>query len=435
MSLGTGTHQERAKQIIELLLRYVKVLETLRMKAELEDIQLLIKNLNEQNFKILVIGEFNRGKSTVINALLGEKVLPAYPVETTAIINEVKWNTRKYAYLYQGAKKFELTTAALEKGELERYVMVKKGQSNPYDRAELFWPLELCKNGVEIIDSPGLNVRNKERLTQTYSYLPSTDAVIFVSDAQSAGSGSEMNTIEILKDMGHTDILFICNKINMIAPNEQRMVKEEFIDNFAIHTRPGAKYIFFLNAKGALDGRINRDERAIRETGIYQFEEALTDFLVNERGTIKLLRPAQKARTSIQRVIASLADRKASLQAERHQFQERVTKAEKRLDDIGRHRQVIKMDFENFRHSKMGKQVQRAAQSFYQDQLRYVDGWMHDYEIQTPLTNWEFVSNNEEARSRVVGEVEAKLAACMREAFKTWENATLHPLIDKSIDD
>ena len=49
----------------------------------------LKKKLESDNFKVLVIGEFKNGKSTFINSLMGDKVLPAYSTPCTAVINEV----------------------------------------------------------------------------------------------------------------------------------------------------------------------------------------------------------------------------------------------------------------------------------------------------------------------------------------------------------
>jgi hypothetical protein len=131
----------------------------------------------------------------------------------------------------------------------------------------------------------------------------------------------------------------------------------------------------------------------------------------------------------------SLADYKESLQAHHQKLRENVAKAEKYLDDIERHQQIIKIGFENFRHSKMKRQVRYAAHRFYQDQLLHIDEWVNEYEIQSPLTPIEFSSNNIiDACKRVINEVERELSAHMSDAFKIWEGQRLCPLIDGEID-
>ena len=72
----------------------------LGMKGWQETISQLTDKVNSDRFKVLVLGEFKRGKSTLINALLGEEVLPAFATPCTAIINEVKWGEKKKAIVH-----------------------------------------------------------------------------------------------------------------------------------------------------------------------------------------------------------------------------------------------------------------------------------------------------------------------------------------------
>ncbi len=86
------------------------------------------------------MGEFDTGKSTLINALLGAKVLPAWHSETTAIPCEIKYTDEPpYAKLYSSDK----LSKRMQPGELEKELVVPEGTQNPYRRAEIFWPLDL----------------------------------------------------------------------------------------------------------------------------------------------------------------------------------------------------------------------------------------------------------------------------------------------------
>lgn len=158
-------HRERSRRLASLIHQHLVVLEKLEMNNERTVIQPLEQSVLSDTFKILVMGEFNRGKSTLINAMLGKKVLPAYPIETTAIINEIKWGEHPRALLhYHESNDAAQKVKEVSIGEIEKYVIAKnKSYDNPYDKVELFWPLELCHDGVEIIDSPGLNVVSRER--------------------------------------------------------------------------------------------------------------------------------------------------------------------------------------------------------------------------------------------------------------------------------
>ncbi len=81
--------------------------------------------------------------------------------------------------------------------QLESYVKVSAeddddGRLNPYVKADLYWPIDLCRNGVELIDTPGLDELNQAREEETIAYLPKVDAVVMVLDAQQAATRSEI---------------------------------------------------------------------------------------------------------------------------------------------------------------------------------------------------------------------------------------------------
>ena len=94
---------------------------------------------------------------------------------------------------------------------------------NPYDRVEVFWPLELCRSGVEA-STPGLNDR-LSRQKITLDYLAHVDAVLFVVAADMLGSMSELAVVErTLLPAGHGTALFIVNRINLIDADERDAV-------------------------------------------------------------------------------------------------------------------------------------------------------------------------------------------------------------------
>jgi ribosome biogenesis GTPase A len=91
----------KKQQLESLIEKQLDVLSNLEMTAWQRDVERLRARVQQDNFKVFVMGEFKRGKSTFINALLGEKVLPAYAIPCTAIINEVKWGNQPRAVLHQ----------------------------------------------------------------------------------------------------------------------------------------------------------------------------------------------------------------------------------------------------------------------------------------------------------------------------------------------
>src|SRR5215217_6473331 len=92
--------QRQRETLASLMKDQAQVLRSIGQPSQVETITRLREHLLQDDFKVLVLGEFKTGKSTFINALLGAEVLPAYATPTTAIINEVKWGEERKALLY-----------------------------------------------------------------------------------------------------------------------------------------------------------------------------------------------------------------------------------------------------------------------------------------------------------------------------------------------
>ncbi len=333
----------KKQQLGHLIDQQLEILRSLEMVAWTRDVEKLRTRAQRDNFKVFVMGEFKRGKSTFINALLGEKVLPAYAIPCTAIINEVKWGNQPQAILHHLAiaDGSVLPPQEIPVNSIDDYVVIKESKqgyfggtevvyTNPYEKVELLWPLEICRDGVEVIDSPGLN-EDIQRQEITLEYLKTVDVVLFVIACDFPISSSEMQVIEMIRDAGHEDIFFVCNRINMISPEEQGLVKDRCIRLLAPFTREGARNIFFVNARGALEARQANNSILFEQSGIGFLEERLKTFLATERGRVKLLRPAIELRSSVREAQRTLPEREKLMRGDLSKIQERYAKADEEL--------------------------------------------------------------------------------------------------------
>ncbi len=293
-------------------------LNMIQLEKKLSDLRDKIKR---DTFKIQIVGNFKNGKSTFINSFLGESVLPAYALPCTAVINEVKYGTEKRAVVHfknplPKTLPSELSPAVLKHinthlpgsvppievdyDKIEDYVVIPVGKDprdmlleSPYERVELFWPLELLKNGIEIIDSPGLN-EHTTRTKVTMDFLTKSDAIIFVLNATMLCSRDEMTFIEkSLHANGFKDLFFVVNRFDMIPDAEKKRIMSFAKKNLVSMTNIGEKGIFFVSAKTALDARMADDKKALEMSGMPAFEKILSLFLTKKKGSMKLLSPAR----------------------------------------------------------------------------------------------------------------------------------------------
>src|SRR4051812_47238893 len=135
----------------------------------------LVAKLEEDRFHLVVVGEFNHGKTTFVNALLGATVLPMGVTPTTAAIHHVKWAETPRATVVSTSGKRESIDFERARG------FAVGGGEDPreVDFLEIGYPSPLLAERILLVDTPGVNDLSLQRADITYSYIPRADAVLF----------------------------------------------------------------------------------------------------------------------------------------------------------------------------------------------------------------------------------------------------------------
>ena len=246
----------------ELLERLARALEAFGPDVEAGDLQ-RFREATEQLaglFLLVIAGEFNSGKSSFINALLGERVLPEGVTPTTDRINLLRHGP-------------EITERPLEAYLLERT-----------------HPAELLRE-LNVVDTPGTNavIRRHEELTS--DFIPRADLVLFVTSADRPFSESEREFLEQIRQWGKK-IVFIVNKIDILAgPAEQAEVIAYVSDNAAA-LLGDVPQVFPVSARRAVQARTEAAADKWEQSGFDTVEEYLLRTLdQEERIRLKLLNP------------------------------------------------------------------------------------------------------------------------------------------------
>lgn len=250
--------REKKGALVSLIKESSGIINDISLTQYAEGLRQLGQKVDNDTFKIQIVGTFKNGKSTFINALLGEDILPTKAVPCTAVINEIKYGESKKAILnfrnplpktllsdipaatlahMQAHGMTNVPPMEIDYDRISDYVTIpvdgdpdEISLKSPYLSVELFYPSALLKEGVEIIDSPGLN-ENDERTAVTLEYLDKADAIIFLLDATKACAKDEMDTIEdILVPKGFDDMFFVVNRFDLIVAREQADIKR-FVEN------------------------------------------------------------------------------------------------------------------------------------------------------------------------------------------------------------
>ena len=264
-------------------------------------------------FKIAVVGEFKRGKSTLINALLGSRILPDSVLPCSATLNRVTYGPTPSVHIFYKEKEGE--SKPVEEIRVEELVdfvtkLTPESEVKAADikEAVVFYPTPYCRDKADIIDTPGLN--DDENMTSvTLSVIPKTDAAIMLVMAQAPFAGTEgdfLNKKMLASDIGR--VLFVVNRIDEIEPEdrerlyrhiEQRIGKSvrqraaelygEGTEDYVMFVkRTGNPRVFGVSAKQALKAKVSGDDKLLRESGFFEFEHALEHFLTYEKGNITI---------------------------------------------------------------------------------------------------------------------------------------------------
>ena len=215
-------HKQAKREIVARFQQLAELAERVGMVTLARDIRTTrIPKLESERFHLVVLGEFNHGKSTFVNALLGSDILPTGITPTTASINHVVWAQSPTArvVLTSGESK------QLDPNQLKEWVTVAGGHASEVAYVELGYPSELLRNNVVLVDTPGVNDLNEQRAEVTYGYVPRADAVVFLLDAGQALKDSEREFLRSrVFESARDRLIFVLGKMDMLSPDERTAV-------------------------------------------------------------------------------------------------------------------------------------------------------------------------------------------------------------------
>lgn len=242
----------------------------------------LVQKLEADRFHLVVVGEFNHGKSTFVNALLGKQVLPVGVTPTTAVIHHLLYSEEPSAsVVYTSGAKSDIAF-----DQVRSFVVGAESKDSKNEAAgevqylEVRYPAELLKERIVLVDTPGVNDLSLQRADITYSYIPRSDAVLFLVDAGQPLKESERVFLqEKLLGQSRDKIIFVVTKRDIWNEDEQKEALDYIRTELAkLIKKP---VVFSVSAEQALEGQVSG-------SGMPELLAHLTNFLAEERGRIQL---------------------------------------------------------------------------------------------------------------------------------------------------
>jgi GTP-binding protein EngB required for normal cell division len=283
----------------------------------------LVKKLEADRFHLVVVGEFNHGKTTFVNALLGKDLLPVGVTPTTAVIHHLEYGDAPGAtVVYESGQKASLAVEDVKKYAVSG-ALASSSEHGDVKYLEVSVASPILKERIVLVDTPGVNDLSLQRADITYSYIPKSDAVLFLLDAGQPLKESERVFIqEKLLARARNKIIFVVTKRDIWDPSEEaealRYIRTE-LDKIL----PGAP-LFPVSAEKALAG-----DRS--GSGIDELIGHLMSFLAEERGPILLKNAVGQANEVTKLIGKGIDARKRAVQMSANELSRRIEFLEKDL--------------------------------------------------------------------------------------------------------
>lgn len=345
------------------------------IKSPQEIINDLIYKVENDVFKVMIVGEFSTGKSTFLNALLGEDILPMAVRPTTATINLIKYNENKSADIHFFGERDEngkeITDGKIENiplSELKDYTTSLTKESNEKSKevklVQVYYPSEYCNNGVEVLDTPGLNSTNGHHERATIEYLPNGNVGIMLFSATQFLTKSESNYLKTFKKY-MDKMFFVANKIDFID-------KEELLETIPfwesqlkdiLHSKNDIK-IYPIVAKDSLNGNG-------KDAGFHNFKLALENFLTSDEKAIEIINPPINTVLSIiTTLIANIQLQLDGMQFSSEEFEKMISENMPKLERIRKRKKEL-IDYISNKEELLYSKVDVEISSFIDN---YLDG-------------------------------------------------------------
>lgn len=336
-----------------------------------QKLQKLRDRLAEERFHLALLGQFKRGKSTLLNALLGEALLPTSVVPLTAIPTFLYPGPKLQARIvYQNGHNPDTFTPRQSRELTTILARFVTEEGNPHNQrnvayAEVYHPAPLLRRGVVLIDTPGIGSTFRHNTEATLNFLPQCDAALFLVSADPPLTEVE---VEFLKEVRAkvARLFFILNKVDYLNAAEQQaahsFLKKVLREQVGL---ANPEPIFCVSARQGLEARQTDNPQLWQRSGLVELEEHLLHFLVLDKTEVLQTALARKAVDLLAETLMRLRLTVRSLQLPLAELTERRQLFEQKLAEVEQQR-LTAQDLLAGDHKRLAALLEEQAEQLRQ---------------------------------------------------------------------
>lgn len=430
---------------------------------EINSVLEIARKKTNERFVVLIIGAFSSGKSSMINALIGEELLPHGFLPETAVLGELHYGKTKSITLFPKKGKwksdapFKLQKATRD--EIAKYISLSSDEAinarekttdggdsvridAKFEKMVIQWPLDILKDGVVLVDSPGIN----DPYSSDYivnDYLPNADAIVYVMDSQHAYQHTDKTQLETINNIGRKNIITgytfydIVEKNTQKKPEELNRIRRTLINHMLKHTNLGEVSIHFLDSMGGLDAKLSNNPAEWRKSGFEGFENYIGQYLVEGKGKDQVRNMISTIIIQANKMAKDAARLNSAANQDAKELEQRISEA---AENLKRTRKNAFDTGRNYRHSLENylPEAERMTREFVTQKLpQMVD--LENFEPETTLPDgmrklWPFGEKGARAKAAMIQkECQEELIRRMNVEYKKWISTTLGDYIQTAV--
>ncbi|ACK70845.1 Dynamin family protein [Gloeothece citriformis PCC 7424] len=337
-----ATFQQQKQQILQVFDQVIAFAKLHKYSDTLKHLEQGQKHLAEGKLLVVVCGEFKQGKSSLLNAFLNETGLFPVDIEvTTNLVSTITYGAKEKISVVLGEQNKE-TVKQIQRDEIPDYVTEQRNSRNAKKAKMLVIesPNPQLKEGLVLVDTPGIGSLNTEHTAITYAFIPNADAILFVTDALKPLTTEELDFLK-KRILPHTkNIIFLITKIDTLASSDQEVVLENNREKLAetLDCSPRKISLIPVSSRAKLDYLEYDEITDLKHSNFEELEQTIWQLVSEQTGQTFLLNALDELNQCLSEIKAPMQVAwnahqnctKEELDAQEHQIKD----TQKRLQDL-----------------------------------------------------------------------------------------------------
>jgi len=327
------------------------------------DVRQLVGRISEGRFFVACVGQFKRGKSTLLDALVGEPILPTGVVPVTTVPTVLRYGTERTARVLIDGK-----WRTIRPEELSHYVSEELNPENKkrVDGVEAFLPSPLLASGMCFVDTPGIGSVFAGNTETTKDFIPQIDAAILVVGADPPISGEELALIEAVA-VNVDQILIVLNKIDRVSAIERQQAAEFARKVLEARLQKRVEHIYEVSALSKLKSSGNDDDWETLTEDLRRLASKSGQDMTRSAAERGVRRFSASLRRSVDERIRALKEPVENSEQRIANLRQTVSQAEQSLRDLGALFSAEQMRLSNILLARRKKFLQEAFPAAFKE--------------------------------------------------------------------